>query len=1255
MLTTRAIPFLPGKRALRRYSAELADRIAAEPAIRLLNGLLSLPLGAAPLPDPAATLALRTPIALLGPPAGGRTLALLQTAARWASAGSDAPTLYLPLVELDATNLSPRAVLAGAVHRAGLPAAFVEGARPGLLLIDDWELLSAERRALWQSYLLASLAQWPALRAVIALPQDAPWPGLHPVTVTPPDDEGLAAWLAQLLPGQDCAPILAALGQEPVAALRTSLADLVLLALTYPLSGMPASRAALYEQAYALVRHMLDSERAPAQDADPSEGELAPPPPVPASSILVGRALLRHYRLARALAGGDDLATLADLSAAERAAVAPLAAGLLDDPTPVLTPLWEAGDTPANLRALAACAREGPARAPLLGLRLLERLSADEARPEERALLTQVQPALTSLLAAAGRADEARTVAALPALAAALPEAQATWLGLCDDLTAPAELRWRAADMLAAAPPPPAVLAATPPEALPEALAPRVFVAALGGPATRAALASSALRESILALFMAPRAGERRIVAAQALIADPEVPEAIRALALGYAGSGEVVEQAAASSSPVLRRAALATLASAEPTLALAALAGALARPDAGLQARQETLDAIASLADQGATAALVRAALDGALPLNARLRAVDLLAGRGAAGAQLLRRMLATTAMPVALRCAAAGHLGRLGAGEALPALAATLSAPGEPLLRRVAATALGALAQRPELRGRAVAALLAGLRRAAADTTVGERIARALGNSGAPEALPALNGLLSPGLAEVLRSSWQRIAPLLERTPAFAWPGLDLPAPVRLALVDALADGGTLADPPSRLLELANRQAARLAMAAAEGLADMAAVPALHAAALSSLRRATRAEARADVARVALAALGRVGDPAAELATLLDDEAAPLSLRWLAVECLGSGPAALELLRRRLERSVDEPFVQAMSIEALGAGMYAPALPALRRVARGESADPHLRRTAVAALGRLDHPDAAAALVAMAMAQDTPAELRAAAADALPAVLGPEARQTLRQALRAERQAPELTAAIARALARAGELEAFAPLVRSAQSDTGAEAVTSIEAMAALGDQSAAPILVRVSQSPLAAPGVKLAAVAALLRLAGAEYEPLLREYLAAPSPPLRIQAHAALAAAFPDDPRLAAPLADAGAPLALRLQSLGHLAAHRPDSPLIIAAVATGDEQPQLRLAAAALLAQSTRPEAVVGLATTLAPPELDYELPPPVLRRRCAQSLGALARGEGPAAEAARSCLAALAIDPNQAPEHRHWATEALLGC
>ena len=1262
MLTTNSLPFLPAGRALRQHRLLLQGLLTAEPAVHLLPGLLSLPLGVEPLPDPAAIMAGPALLGLAGAPTSGRSLALLQVAQRWASSGAPGAVLYLPLVQADAPNLSPRAVIAGAVHRAGLPPALADGARPGVLLLDDWELLSADRRAVWRAALTSSAQAWPALHAVVALPAGERWDDLALVELPAPDEARAAAWLAHLLPGHDTAPLVAALRGEPLARLRSSLADIALLALTYPLAGMPAGRTELYEQAYALVRPL-------------------------AAEANIGRAALRHYRLARSLAGGDDLETLASLAPTERAAVAPLAAGLLDDPLPVLTSLWGDG-TPdqADLRALAACALESPARAPLWGLRLAERLASPEAPEAERALLHSLAPALPALLAAAAQADEPRALAAAAAVARALVGTGELWLTLVDDLSAPPALRWLAADLLAAAPPAPEALA---PPSIADAttLAARCFVAALGGEATQRLLATSPFRAGLEALLSARHAGERRARAARAIVSSATLPEQLRALALAAVGDPQLVERTMAGGSADMRRAALAELEQREPEEALAAIYRVLAALPADDPARREALDAAARLSLPAATALLARAALGGhgAQPgggddrrpatadrtadvwrssaggrlaseseLAVRLHAVDLLAGRGPGGRLLLRRLMGWAGLPVMLRAAAAGHLGRLGATEALPDLRGLLETSDAPLLRRAAAGALGALGARESMGDQVARALITGLRRVGVDTALGERIARALGHTGANMALPTLAALLGPQLEAALRGAWLRRLPDLATQPATAWPSLARPNDARLALMDALADGGTTADPPTSLGELTARQATRIAVAACAALGDLVERrPDLAPMALVALRAALADPARTEVVRAALDMLARIGDPAAELVALLDNPSAPTVLRWLALERLGAAPAARELALRRLELGADDLFLQSAIIGLLGAHAHQAALPSLRRLARGAEQAPQLRRAAVAALGRLSGPEATEALLAIAADPTAPGELRCAAADALPAELSGEPRAALRQAARAARQQPEPGLALARALARAGDHEALPALVRHSQSAQGAEAVASIEAITALGDASTTPLLVRISQSPTAAPGVRLAAVSALLRVGGDEYLPLLREYLAAASPPLRMQAYAALAATRPDDPRLGEPLADPAAPLTLRLQALRHVSARTPDDRVIGLVVTNPAEQPQLRLAAAAALGFIATAEAVAALSTVLEAATPQPTLAAPVLRQRCVESLGALARPASPASASARAALTGIVADAGQPPEHRQWAAERLL--
>ncbi|MBX0327895.1 hypothetical protein K2Z83_09435 [Oscillochloris sp. ZM17-4] len=554
MLTPRSLAFLQGGRPARRARDEAQRRIQGEPAVRLLPGLLDIPLA----PDLDAALARPGGLAFCGPPGSGRSLALLQLQHRWVSAGAGGPAIALSLAADDAPNLSPRAVVAGAIHRAGLPPAYAEGGHPMLLLIDDWEDLPADRRAVWRGYALAATG-WAAARVAICLPPGEEWPGIASLALASPDDNALAIWFGRLLPGHDSGPIIAALGREPLAALRANVGDLLLMALIYPIAGVSASRPQLYEQAYALARPLLDE----------ADGRLS-----------VGRAALRHYRLARGLAGGADLAALAALPAHEVAAVAPLAAGLLGDPRPVLNLLWADGEpSPGALRGLASCLRERPSEAPAQGLRLVELLAARD----EQDLLSMIGPGLPDMFASVGPGDQERATRALYALAERQPGHPLAdlLLMLIDRPDIGETLRWAAADILAARPAPPAGLDAPPAEADILALAARAHAVALAAPALRPALLGEALRPGLDALLAGAGGAGRRAAASAALIADPECPGELRALALagapGHAEGAPLLQRALADRSPALRCSALAALAARPADEAIRLLGAALA------------------------------------------------------------------------------------------------------------------------------------------------------------------------------------------------------------------------------------------------------------------------------------------------------------------------------------------------------------------------------------------------------------------------------------------------------------------------------------------------------------------------------------------------------------------------------------------------------------------------------------------------------------------------------------------------------
>jgi HEAT repeat protein len=1243
MLTPNVFALLPGHRPFYRYRRALHQQIHAEPALRLLPHLLAIPLGCAPLPDPEAILACPASIALLSPPAGGRTLALFQTLAHWAGGSSRFPVIYLALSECDSPNLSPRAIVTGALHRAGAGAPTLDQRRPALLLVDEWEHLPANRRILWRQYLTGLAESWPAARAVVALPAGEAWPELLGLTITPPDDSTLAIWLGRLLPNHDPAPLLTALGRAPLAALRASLADLLLLVLAYPISGLPRSRAALYEQAYALVQPILSEP--PTEFSDAAAEHLEAPRMPPA----IGRAVLRHYRLARGLAGGADLVTLADLPARERAAVAPLTAGLLDDPTPVLNLLW--GDhTPAtiDLDALIACVRERPAAAPAHTLRLLELLATAEAAPR----LAASAHLLPALLSAAAPADPARALAVFGALAAG-PADNARWLELVDAPTAPPALRWAAAEQLAGNPPPLAELCAVPPQPDPISLAGRAYLALHVTPLDGAALLNAPLRGGLDLLLAADADLQRRRTVAAALLASPQIPAELRRLALAAtpadaAEERALIDGALLDPNATVRHAARTHLLARPSEEACAGLARALQTPDLDPLIAAELLDATGQLDDPGVVKVLARCVATSRQRLPVRLAAVDRLAACGAAGNAALVGLLQAASLPAPVHAAVVRHVGSRGHAVALPVVRALLLNDGPPLVRRAAAAALVEFLRRPATHDGALAALLTVVRRPQLDREVTITALHGLAVAEPTLAVPAVAARLDPRYPQALARAWQQAAPELARTPASAWPALPLPESLQCILADALAVGGTPADPPTSLGELAASQALAEALAAVAALAAIAGrEPTLAGEVQARLRRALTAPELPGLPEAILATLAQLPCTSAhaELVRLLDAPNVSLSLRWRAIDALGRAPGVAALALSRLQRGRDDPFTQSKLVELLGAQSPPGALSVLRQIAEDPAGPDHLRHATLQSLSDLDDPAAVGALMRI-VADEARPELRTAAAVALPAGLAAVHCRTLRDRLRSERQ-PEVLAAILAALGRAADREALPLLLRYTQSEQGAVALAAIESVAALGDDSLAPPLVRVSQNTLAAPHVRLAAVGALVRLCGAEFAPLLRDYLTSPQLALRLRAHAALAAHDRDDPRLLEPIADPAAPLVLRQEALTRLAAYAPEASLIRQLVRHPDETPHIRLLAVAALARSGATEDVEALRATLAAPAM------PLLHRRCIEALAAIAQHAAPAARAAQIQLETYALSPDAPPTFRHWAGAGLL--
>ncbi|NTW00716.1 MAG: HEAT repeat domain-containing protein, partial [Oscillochloris sp.] len=649
------------------------------------------------------------------------------------------------------------------------------------------------------------------------------------------------------------------------------------------------------------------------------------------------------------------------------------------------------------------------------------------------------------------------------------------------------------------------------------------------------------------------------------------------------------------------------------------------------------------------ATGLIARYALNDQGGTIARIIALRLIARRPG-GVALLQRFLAADHIPTPLRAAAARLLGMTGDVTIAPHLRRTMLNDGPPIVRRAAVDALAALAQTPGGKDGAVASLIDAIARPEIDATLTCHIATALGAAGATMAILALSTLLDPSRPAALRANWIAAVPELAHTPITQWATLPLRPHVRMILIDSLATGDTVADQPSSLDELAIRQAEQSATAAADSLARIAQQrPDLADDLCSRIRRTIVHTPWPHPPVGLLAALGRAAGEHStdEIEQILNSPASTPALRWATLDQLGRNPAAIGWLQNRLYTGNDNVFIQGLIATLLGDLAAQEAVPTLRAITIDPVSDPRLREQTIVALGKIGNSEASIALLTLIKESSVPASLRAAAIDALSHPLSDTAYRTLRQIARTEGGVPTLASAVSRRLARAGEREILPLLLRNAQSDQAEEAISAIEAIVHLGDQSAISLLVRISQSVTAAPSVRLTAIAALIQIEGATHLPLLRSYLDSPISPIRLHAHQILAQTEPSNATLVEPLADMDAPLALRLAAMDRMIAQSPDLNLIAAILSNSEESPQLRLNSTTALADSGDPETIYALLDVLGTDS------PPVLLHRCIAALGTLATTPGETGSIAQAGLVALAQASDSPAEICHWATQIIL--
>ncbi len=1239
-----------------RQRSQLRERIRREPALRLLPALLSVPLPFEGSPDYAAALLQAGQwVQLAGNPGSGRSLALVQLAWQWLQGKRTDPVIIVPLALLDHAQLSPREALRETLAEHGLAATLAVPDNDGgelLLLLDGWEELAAERRAAWEDLLPRLPRLLPSARIIVTVPEGTPaWEDFVQVRLAMPDAPLLRLWLEKLLPQHNTTAILQQLAANPeLSILRQRILDVALLALTYPRQRLPAG----HKQLYARVAEILQNQ----QISLPTVGSaLHRDADAPDGWFLIGRHMLRCYTTAREIASSGSITPLVALEPAERSEVARIVRGMLINPAPLYATLWEADDP----YTLAVCLLDNPRAAPLWAIRVLETLAPQPALPtgdSRAALLTD----LPDLLRLAGNAiSEERTIRLIAAVAPQLGSVRL--LQLVDHVGQRPATRWAAADGLLRLHghyAPALLVNTTPPDALSRAI--RFYLLALAGPAERTLLTTPDTDTWAAAMFDPQVPTERRAYTAHVLLSSDELPAALRPVALALLPEGTAHEEhartllsrACSDSRPTVRQAALAALAVQEPTYALPLLEELLNDPLGKAHVQQDALHHVAHWHTPAAIALLLRSAMAEHLGLLLRLRAVTLLAAapqpaelRHAA----LQHLINADRVPDVLVAVAARLLGSTHAHLATPDLCQLVTNQQESLLvRQAGIAALGTLGQEPALRDQVLATLRDVLQHEPGNTVLMLATLEALGQIGTGAALQIVRVVLRANLHPPIRQFWIGRVPDVVSVPVNRWHMLDLPAELHVMLAHLLDDANTDADVPTTFNDFLAAQIARVHRTGLAALGTIAAKThnrRMHEVIHSLLLELTRTSPAHHAALHLLVQVPTDTPHHETLDLLIRAPETDPTVRWQAIELLGTLPNTGTTLLRWLEDPALDPFMRGRLALSLGESGYRSALPALRQIAAQPDGDLYLRTQAVRALGLMADPATEATLLHVIGDENAPASLRGAAAEALPATLCGQVRQWLRDMLRGERLPDELIAGVLDALGRQRNRESLAVLLHYAQYRQPLVATAALRALALIEDERAVPVLLNISQQPRIEPVVRLQAIATLIRLRGEEHAGLLRSYLDNGVLSLQLQAFDLMLQTTPDDRLIIRTLADRSAPLALRIRA-AHALHQRPISHDTLHTVLLDErDAPHLRGLVADLLRTSTHPQTTHLLHQCAVATHT-----PPRLRRQCIAALTARAV-QRPDDEPATLILIELAADNHAPPVQRDQIQRALV--
>lgn len=865
----------------------------------------------------------------------------------------------------------------------------------------------------------------------------------------------------------------------------------------------------------------------------------------------------------------NRLAMLDDLSAPDRDAVAIRLAVQVDDPQTLLRFLWRrATVSPEYLLTLVRCLKVVDDAGALWVLRIATALAEGRAgdltaAPILQALLDCL-PMLDAALDQVVRRKRSPVRVLHRLFRALMPElAVPRLMRLAFDEATPAALAWAAADWLVERLAGAAMRIAPP--TTPAAYSRWIYVDALRG-----AVGIQAQGATTLTSFAACGAGaarcERlgRVLLANAALSPEMRLAAVDLLLQQESPPWALIAEACSDENEAVRRGVLARIGASSAREAIATLVRLTLRSDMPVDVRLMAVMRLSAETQWDVAPVLQRCALDVTLPLAGRLRAAAAL-GRRSTNLPRLLALIHDRQACVEVRAAAARtaafpaaipHLIRITLDPSTPPSVVTA------ICEALATPACRAAAQhmRP--------ALIRLLAIARADVSLTLALIRALSAPGNDDAMSALASLAGMGAMTRLQSA---VPPDLRDLPVeTCLERALLPPPMMTRLLHALATAPTVAEQPTTLAQFLAHEADLVRCAAIEALTRCGGARAREA-----ILIAVRHAASPAVAATLTDAINALGSLHDMLEVVVDPDLDP-TVRWYVADRLAQraeGPASM---RNAWMRSDLDAFGRELIIDALARHDAEASASFLVRLANESAITPALRERALAALEGVVDASLEGALARLINDTHLAPELRGRAAASLPVSLSPATRVMLHNLVRTDPPlATPLIVGILRALGRARDAAALPILLRYSLDADPEVAQAAIEALAASGDATISPALVRVALSPQAGAVVKLIAIEALLRLGEPDAARLLRPYLRHRSVIVQMRAFHLLADAGQIGNEAERVVRDRLCPAPLRLCALEHLPRHASAEALLAVLLSDSGEDPGVRAAAAARL--------------------------------------------------------------------------------